>query len=210
MDRIKEAARYLGYKAKSNLNQIEKVIKTSFLELEELSSPKSTYRIFNLSNNSFKKIKEVEIELPGKSINSHLEGSSKVVLMGATLGLEVDKRIRYYQYKDLTKSLILDACASTLIEEVCDDIEINIKNTLGLEDKMTSRFSPGYGDLPLSFQKTISKILFLEKTIGVVVNKNNILIPRKSVTAIIGVGEDKKISHCNYCNLNCDSKEEQW
>lgn len=209
MDRVNEVARYLGYKAKSDLTQIQPIIEANFLELEEISNPKTTYRIFNLTENSLKKIKEVKIELPGKSINSHLEGSNKVVLLGATLGLEVDRRIRYYQYKDLTKSLVLDACASTLIEEVCDDLEIDIENTLGVGTKMTSRFSPGYGDLPLSFQEKISKILRLEKTIGVVVNKNNILIPRKSVTAIIGVGEDKKISRCNYCNFNCDSREEE-
>jgi hypothetical protein len=209
VDRIKEVARYLGYKAQSDLSQIQPLIKASFLELEKICNPKTTYRIFNLTANRLKVIKEVKTKLPGNSINSHLEGSNRVALMGATLGLEIDKRIKYYQYKDLTKSLILDACASTLIEEVCDELEIDIKNNLGNGIKMTSRFSPGYGDLPLSFQKRISKILSLEKTIGVLVNENNILIPRKSVTALMGIGGNKQISHCEYCNLNCNNKDEK-
>lgn len=208
MDRIDEATRYLGYKAKSDLSEIKPIIKECFDELKTITNQKTTFRTFNLVSNGYKKIEEVDITLPGKSINSHLEGSNKVVLMGATLGIAVDKRIRYYQYNDLTRSLVLDACASTLVEEVCDELEKEIVKYLGSNIKKISRFSPGYGDLPLSFQTTMSKILNLEKTIGVTVNKSNILIPRKSVTAIIGIGLNKNISHCKYCNLNCQLKDE--
>jgi len=207
VDKTEEAAKYLGYKARSDLTQIKPMIKSCFLELERISSKKTTYKIFPKIDNSLKVTKEDKIELPGKIIHSHLKGSNKVVLMGATLGLEVDKRIKYYQYKDLAKSFILDACASALIEEVCNDLEKEIKSNLEMSVKMTSRFSPGYGDLPLNFQEKISRILSLEKNIGVTINENNILIPRKSVTALIGIGIDKKVSHCKYCNLNCDNKD---
>ncbi len=43
--------------------------------------------------------------------------------MAATLGSEVDRKILYYEKINMTKAIILDACATTAIEEYCDFIE---------------------------------------------------------------------------------------
>lgn len=49
------------------------------------------------------------------------------------------------------------------------------------------RYSPGYGNLDISIQRELLKSLDAERTIGLTASSHNILIPRKSVTAIIGV-----------------------
>ncbi len=47
--------------------------------------------------------------------------------MAATLGSEVDRKILYYEKVNMTKAVILDACATTAIEEYCDFIEDEVK-----------------------------------------------------------------------------------
>jgi hypothetical protein len=53
----------------------------------------------------------------------------------------------------------------------------------------TWRFSPGYGDLPLDIQTEFLQILDAPKRIGLNTTANNILTPRKSVTAVIGLSQ---------------------
>lgn len=64
---------------------------------------------------------------------------------------------------------------------------------------ITFRYSPGYGDLPLDVQSSFLRALDAQKKIGLTVSENNLLFPRKSVTAIIGIinsGSKKKIKSC--------------
>jgi len=48
------------------------------------------------------------------------------------------------------------------------------------------RYSPGYGDLPLSNQKLIYDVLNLER-LGISITERFMLVPEKSVIAIAGV-----------------------
>ena len=69
------------------------------------------------------------------------------------------------------------------------------------------RFSPGYGDLPLSCQPDFCRVLEAEKTVGITLTESFLMMPSKSVTAVIGVS---KIAAgcvkegCEVCsNKNC-------
>ena len=52
---------------------------------------------------------------------------------------------------------------------------------------LTDRFSPGYGDLPLTVQKDLCGVLDTRRTLGLTVNESMLLIPEKSVTAVMGI-----------------------
>ena len=208
---IKEAARYLGYKKGSDLSDIGTILERILVEIEDLSSPKYFFRILPLTDSRPKKIKGYEIVLPGKDINNHLHNSQMIAIMAVTLGINVDKKIKQLQYTDLTKATIYDACASAFIEQICDKVEVEIvKYASQISLGKTSRFSPGYGDFPLEFQREIDIILNLNKNLGVSVSKSNILVPRKSVTAVIGLGKDKDAIHCTYCNKPCEMRKAEY
>ena len=84
------------------------------------------------------------------------------------------------------------------------------RSAIGIEAKskelnITGRYSPGYGDLPLDAQRDVINLVNCDKRIGVNLSAHNILFPRKSVTAIIGVGkglvkETEKEEKCLKCN----------
>ena len=52
---------------------------------------------------------------------------------------------------------------------------------------LTSRFSPGYGDMPLSQQRLFVTLLDTPRKIGLTTTPAFILTPRKSVTAVLGL-----------------------
>lgn len=141
--------------------------------------------------------------LPGQDIAAHLSGCSKAVLLCATLSVQTDQLIRNTQIADMTAGLITDCCATAAIEQLCDDAEIVLKKHFG-GSYFTSRYSPGYGDLPLDIQKDFLSVLDAPRKIGLCATDSSILTPRKSVTAVIGISKNPPIKNrtgCMHCNL---------
>ena len=142
--------------------------------------------------------------LTGGDIAKLLEGCSRAVLFAATIGIEAERLIKGYAPEDLVKTLVLDACATQLIEEGCDLIEREIgEGALKRGLSVTGRFSPGYGDLPLNLQPAILAALDAPRRIGLTCTESLLFLPRKSVTAVIGLGEDicQNLSGCEACPL---------
>ena len=55
----------------------------------------------------------------GEDIRRHLRGCNRAVLLGATLGTEVDRLLRVSQIRDMARAVVLDSLASVAIEQVC-------------------------------------------------------------------------------------------
>ena len=164
-------------------------------------SPKAIYRIMEPS----------ELRLEGKSIKRHLSGCQKIVVMGATLGAGADHLIRRLQITDMTEAVIADCGASVLIEQVCDAFQNTINDAV--DGYTTSRFSPGYGDFPIEVQPDMIRYIDGQRKIGLNVTSNNLLVPRKSVTAVIGVSDRPvrgSLATCAECVLRdkCDLRKE--
>lgn len=199
-----EVLRYLGHKDQEIDEITDRLIDESIDEINKIAKARYIYKFFNISQDR-KNLNLVEssLELAGDDIKNHLEQSKSCILMAITLGHEVDKKIRYYEKTSLTKAIILDACATAYIEEVCDKVCIEIESELEEGKVLTSRYSPGYGDLPIGIQNDFLSTLNAKKVIGLNASSHSILIPRKSVTAIAGViDRDQKIEDIS-C-INCD------
>lgn len=166
--------------------------------------PNFVFRVFNIAFGE----KGVEVcgsslVLKGNDIRNHLEGCDRAVLMCATLGADTDRLIRTAEITDISSAFVMDALASAAIEDICRLADEEIKNQLP-DCFFTWRFSPGYGDFPIDIQKDFLETLNAPKRIGLCTGENNILIPRKSVTAVAGISEKpvpKKRRGCAGCNM---------
>jgi len=67
------------------------------------------------------------------------------------------------------------------------------------------RYSPGYGDFPLTYQKEILELLNAQRRIGLTRTESNMLVPTKSVTAIIGFTTEETSCHVAKC-MTCQAK----
>ncbi|MEW9093455.1 MAG: methionine synthase [Clostridiaceae bacterium] len=197
-----EILRYLG--AGNNGGNIKKELYKIREELKEMVRFRFTYDIFDIEiKEEGVLLKDYEIILMGEDIKSHLKDSNKCIIMGATLGVEVDKKINYYQKIDMFKALIMNAAATAFIEEGCDFVEKLVKKEYcSLSEDITWRYSPGYGDLGLDIQKDLLNVIDAFKSIGISSSNGNMLTPKKSVTAIMGIiqkGTKIKKRDCQSC-----------
>ncbi|MFW5749700.1 MAG: Vitamin B12 dependent methionine synthase activation subunit [Halanaerobium sp.] len=204
-----EVLRYLQTSKDLDDQNINRLLEESIAEIKKLINFRYLYQKFAIEETEAGvKIKDTTLTLKGRSIKKHLQNSKEIYLMAATLGAQVDKRISYYEKISVTKSMIFDACATTAIEEGCDQVEAEIKKEVlaaGNED-ITFRYSPGYGDLGIDIQKEFLRILKAPKKIGLTASKYNMLIPTKSVTAIIGVLKEKVEKNNNLSNDKNDEE----
>ena len=211
-----EVLRYLGHNNQSIDSNTEQLLNECLSEIITLMAPNYTYEIFHMDKkeNSITMLNTI-LTMESKDIANHLAKSDKCVLMAATLGLDVDMRIAYYSKTDVTRGLILDACASTAIEALCDEVEEKVrKEAYDCGYNITSRFSPGYGDLPITLQKPITQVLKTYPKMGLTVSESYIMLPRKSVTAIIGWQKEEvtaKVIKCKLCNKqNCSFRRAKY
>ena len=206
----REVLRYLQTSKDLKDENINRLIDESIKEIKDIINFRYLYQKYPIEiNDQGIDILNTTLTLKGKSIKKHLNNSNEIYLLAATLGAQVDKKISYYEKISVTKSMIFDACATTAIEAGCDKVESEIKKEVlkeGYAD-ITFRYSPGYGDLSIDIQKEFLRVLNAPKKIGLTASKYNMLIPTKSVTAIIGVIAEKeeKIEQ----NVDEDSAEEK-
>ena len=69
---------------------------------------------------------------------------------------------------------------------------------------LTGRFSPGYGDWDIAVQPLVAAALDTARRAGLCVTDTNLMTPRKSVTAILGVSGHPvkgKLAGCGHCVL---------
>lgn len=135
-------------------------------------------------------------------LRKHLTDCSYIILFGATVGIGLDRLIARYGKTAPAKALLLQAIGAERIEALCDAFSQKIRETAAADGlSATSRFSPGYGDLPLELQRDIFRALNCGR-IGLTLNDSLMMSPSKSVTAIIGIGSccHNTATGCAGCN----------
>ena len=121
-----------------------------------------------------------------EKLSAHLSECDRVIILAATVGIEIDRLAARYSRISPAKALILQGLGAERIETVADLFCRELADS-GL--LLTSRFSAGYGDLSLEFQREIFRALDCQKNIGLTLNESLIMSPTKSITAIIGIKE---------------------
>ena len=201
---ISTALRYIGIpKATIDVEMNDQVLQ-GFKKLEEIALPKITYQKVKINRQEDKIVLEgTNCSIQSQDLIKLFKNSHECILMAATLGREVDRQIANLQKTNMLGAMVLDACASVLVDKLCDDVEVEIMNELAENEYLTMRFSPGYGDVPLEVSADLLDILTAQKRIGLMLTKTHMLVPTKSITALIGISSQKenRQKSCGYCNL---------
>jgi hypothetical protein len=183
-----EALRYMGYRGQAMTPELEARLDEAVARCLKLIKPAAVWREFAIERTGAGlALVGTVLVLPGKSIARHLENCGRAVLMAATLGLDIDREIALASSREPVLGLMLDAVATAMIEERCDILEDEIRENTRLD---TTRFSPGYGDLPLELQPQVLAALDAARRIGVTCGPALIMTPMKTVTAIAGANKN--------------------
>jgi len=153
--------------------------------------PKSVYGIYSCEAGPAS-VTMGGITITSANLAKHLEGCRFAALLAATLGANADTLIRKYSIQNMAKTLIAQSVSTAMIESYCDEIEkdlLQLNELNGLYP--VARFSPGYGDFDITCQKDILRLLDTSR-IGLSLTDGFMLIPSKSITAVIGFTEERK------------------
>ena len=196
----REAARYLGYHGTQPDEAIEALIEECIAEVKEAAVPKSVHERFPLDFNDGDAFRIASLHLRSKSLQRNLAGCSEVFLFAATLGIAVDTLIKRAALMDSAKGAVIQAAAAAVIEAYCDGENEQLRQEAAAEGLyLRPRFSPGYGDLSLSCQRDLLNLLKAQKNIGLTVTDSGLMVPIKSVTAIIGISSIPTFCHRQGC-----------
>lgn len=179
----KEVAVYLGYYSANNVDK--KMIDECIAEFQKAACylaclAKVPVAICEGVDVGFMKVRS-------EALQKNLDGCTHAYILAATTGFDAQRLIERNALISPVKGIVTDCVGSAAIEAFCD----KINSSMGNCDFLRPRFSPGYGDLLIDCQKDIVNFLDTKKNIGLALTDSLMMTPIKSVTAIIGIGNEK-------------------
>ena len=197
-----EILRYLRVRGEAGALRAE--VERMAAELADAVPPQWVYRAFPLARaaEGFTLVGS-GVTLTGALARKMLGSCDLAVLLCCTLGMAFERRVRAMERRDMGKAVILDACGSAWVESGCDMACAELEERFRPR-YLTDRFSPGYGDLPLSLQPAVLAALDAERRLGIHLSDSFLMTPSKSVTAVIGVADTPqpaRVRGCGYCAM---------
>ena len=186
---MEEVARYVGYSRLQVPDEaVSRMMREACEAMHPLLSPRCVYDRYPLMMEGCR-ICFADVDISSKDLSRNLSGCSELVLFAATIGSPVDSLIRRTQARDKALAAVMQAAGAMFIESFVDDFNRMVKEEAAAAGRRTHpRYSPGYGDVPLSVQKHFFSLLQCYK-INLTLMDTLIMAPEKSVTAFIGLEE---------------------
>ena len=208
---VSEALRYLGVRGAPDPALLSQ-LSTAADRLARAAPPRWVWRAYPRAfGPEGPALEGAGLALPGEMAARMLGGCAQAAVLICTLGAAFEALLRAEQARGMARAALLDACGSAWVEAGCDEAQAEISARFpGLHP--TDRFSPGYGDLPLSLQRDICGALDAPRRLGGQVTDSLLLNPSKTVTAVIGLSDrpqPARIRGCAYCDLreNCQYRK---
>lgn len=190
-----EMLRFLGYNGQELEPELEARIEHVVTELEREIQPRGVMRAFEVDASGVDAAGEpcirlagTAVELRGRDIFRHLKDARACALMACTLGHESERRLRLLGSQKPLESAVFDAACSTYVEAGVNEMDARVRaEAAAVGMSCNWRFSCGYGDCPLESQPKILAALNATRLLGLTCTETNLLLPSKSVTAMIGI-----------------------
>ena len=208
---VKEVERYMGYHGITEIApDMQERINKAIDQVGAQSHPRIITKEYPVRINGnvitiYNGTEEVNLE--SEALARNLKGCCGALLLAATIGPACDMLVRRASITSAADAAIYQAAGAAAIEAFLDDMNDKIKADYEAQGLfLRPRFSPGYGDLKLDHQKDWFRLLDVSKQIGVELTDSLLMVPTKSVTAIIGIGIDKAKTSCSGCS-GCNKKD---
>jgi hypothetical protein len=186
-----EIRRLLGYDTSTLPDRVQTIIRDIEGDASSLLAPVGAYRF-------------MKKEAYGHS--DYVGALDELALCLVTIGPQLEAAVNQRKQEgDLSWAVILDSYGSAAAEAAAEKAEAIIQKKIrDLGQHSSRRFSPGYGGWNVAEQKWVLAALDAE-TIGVSLTEHCMMMPRKSVTFAIAIGDTpaqmRDANVCDYCGM---------
>lgn len=195
-----------GKKSKS----ITEALKVCLKLARPLAKPKYASACKKILDNSRGEIRlEGGIRLSSKWLSSYLKGANSIHVFIVTVGRGIEETAsRRMAGGEALEGYIIDRIGSFAVESLAQSFEESLRRHYGSGGfSVSMRFSPGYCDWAIEEQFELAKLVDFRKA-GVTLTESCVMVPRKSITAVVGIGAKgafrKVKSQCSLCGKsNC-------
>ncbi len=202
----REVYRYMGLQGQEPDEELQRMTEACIQELYKAAEPKYIYGFYPLERISDSELDFGFMQAVSANLAKNLQDCEQAAVMAATLGAGVDRLLHRYEVTAIARCVILQAAAAALIESVCDVCQEEIAGVVKEKGYfLRPRFSPGYGDFDIGYQRKVIDVLQAPKRIGLTLTDSYMMVPAKSVTAVIGLSKKAVKCHregCESCGLD--------
>lgn len=140
------------------------------------------------------------VTFKSKVIARLLEQCGKVAVFALTIGNRLEEMVgRLAEDKLVLQAAVLDAIGSGVVETVADFVQDRIGEVASAQGLCSSqRFSPGYCDWKIDQQKMLFRAMN-GNSAGVRLTEGCLMLPQKSISGIIGIGQCNNVENYNPC-----------
>lgn len=206
--KAEEVLRLQGYrKGRDIKGRVKELLKVALKEGASLITPRAIAKVV-----AVKKMEEGRLRLAGgyelkvgKAARSW-EGAQQLAAVFCTIGPALEERVEeLFRAQDFAQGLMLDSVGSAAVESLADEVNYFFCQEARRQGWGTGpRLSPGYGEWELTDQKVLFALLPGEE-IGIKLNAQCMMLPRKSVSFCLGMGIGfaslARVNPCLYCGL---------
>jgi hypothetical protein len=204
---VSQIENVLGYNEDDNREFVISLITGIMEESSEIADIRTQYCIFN--NIEFDNVnRSVSINKICFNIKNivfkEIKKSESVALFLCTAGEEIGIRSRKaMKERDFLTGYIYDVIGSEIVEAAADIMQDELeKSAIASGKKITNRYSPGYCGWNVSEQHKLFQLMPYNYC-GIRLNESALMDPEKSVSGIIGIGENVKSNPytCRMCEM---------
>lgn len=185
----RDAARFLGVKGAPDPALLERLAAAA-AEVRAVAAPRFAARLLPLRAEGDRLSFGGALSLESRHLARNLRGCDRAFLFVATLGAGVDRLVRGREAAGaMADAALLQAVAGELADSYCEDVVAELARDPAVAGcALRHRFSPGYGDVPLSIQPAFLAAVDAPRRVGVSLTDAFLMVPTKSVSAFVGVG----------------------
>lgn len=164
-----------------------------------LAQPQATWQTYDYNASTATILGPEPLTLQAPKVIDYLSESVRVVVMALTIGPILENKVsEYFISGEYTSGLLLDAAGTESVEVAADQVCEFITRQVAQQGYLPlPRFSPGYGQWDISVQPLILKLANAHE-INLIATDSCMLLPRKSITAIIGLTANQCESDISY------------
>lgn len=204
---LETTLRYAGARGTADL-RLRHMAEECLREMQEGCAPAWRWRMYPAAAGRDGVCRLDDWMVQSDRLAAGLAGCDRAVLFAATLGAAADRMLLRQEAADMGRAVVLQAAAAAFLEHYSDGCMASLRRRAAEDGYyLRARISPGDGDFGLEQQRPLLNRLDAGRRIGVTLTDALMLLPTKTVTAVIGLTREAEAACTDSSCSDCDKAD---